>query len=578
MTSTASSSTTHYYTPPTPTNNNTITKFSFSVSPPDLPDHPCSFILNDESKKPLACVVFLPAPDLSSIRDSSVSTVVGKKASRSKKKKSKMLSGNPWMGAKVLDAAYQCHVDQVVKAILPSPSVPVSLYAGSRFGVTFDASPPPGVTWTVTTSSFLPISFDSLLPTKEDLDDMKRAILADETLPKSDVFKSICSTFASRLAPPPISALPSPPLPIFTFEVKDFKVMNPPIPPPPYPFGLSCMACGRSFNHLKASLDHYSRKHSTTALPQEPDAVWGSHHPLSFQPKCKPPPPPAPDMPPLKVAYIDSTIAIVVKPQGIPVQGGDNPLCRMDLLLDVSYKNPLSGSKHHNWLDEDDYETGVIGQITRTPSVSCDPPSDAPPKPAPYDALSDALVKARPCHRIDSATGGLLVCARTKKASSLVPQLFATGDKDMIQKRYTAIVFGDIKSDEGEVNEPCDGKKSLSRYRVVSRDPFRDVNFPNITTMTTVDLYPITGRMHQLRKHMLHIGHPILGDRKYARYDKNVAYGEFHELMCLWAVEVDFRHPFTNDKVKVAIPEPELYQSLRNSHRDESEAKRLKLS
>ena len=116
-----------------------------------------------------------------------------------------------------------------------------------------------------------------------------------------------------------------------------------------------------------------------------------------------------------------------------------------------------------------------------------------------------------------------------------------------------------------EVNTPVDGKPSLSKYVVVSRDPFEDPNFPKFSTMTTVDLYPITGRMHQLRRHMQTLGHPILGDRKYANYTKSVLYGEHHKLMCLWAVEVDFRHPFTKEKVKVAIDEPDAYRVLRDT-------------
>ena len=211
-----------------------------------------------------------------------------------------------------------------------------------------------------------------------------------------------------------------------------------------------------------------------------------------------------------------------------------------------------------------------------------------PPPPLLYSNSS-----LRSSLRIDKATGGLLLCARTKMASSEFPKLFL--DKSLIQKRYRAIVLGLIAGQSGTVEEPIDGKPSTSKFEVVRR-----TNASPYGPVTTVDLWPVTGRMHQLRKHMLHIGHPILGDVKYA---PPLPPSAPSTEMCLWALSVDFWHPFTNQvrsvvsqmtayrisatiqlltrlapfqRVHVSIDEPEFYKSIGNldSHDSDSNKKR----
>ncbi|RYV03415.1 bifunctional tRNA pseudouridine(32) synthase/23S rRNA pseudouridine(746) synthase RluA [Shewanella sp. OPT22] len=121
-------------------------------------------------------------------------------------------------------------------------------------------------------------------------------------------------------------------------------------------------------------------------------------------------------------------------------------------------------------------------------------------------------------HRLDMATSGIMVVALRKKAESELKRQFR--DRET-QKIYYARVVGHIKQQSGEVNLPliCDwpnrpkqkvdhqvGKPSLTYFDVISYDPHS----------TLVKLTPITGRSHQLRVHMMAIGHPILGDGFYA--------------------------------------------------------------
>ncbi len=129
----------------------------------------------------------------------------------------------------------------------------------------------------------------------------------------------------------------------------------------------------------------------------------------------------------------------------------------------------------------------------------------------------DALI----VHRLDMATSGLLVMARGAEAHRALSIAFA---ERRVDKSYVAIVAGQVPADTGEVNLPliCDwpnrprqmvdhdiGKPSLTRYRVLSRE----------TNRTRVQLEPVTGRSHQLRVHMMAMGHPIIGDEFYAPED-----------------------------------------------------------
>ncbi len=127
---------------------------------------------------------------------------------------------------------------------------------------------------------------------------------------------------------------------------------------------------------------------------------------------------------------------------------------------------------------------------------------------------ADALV----VHRLDMATSGLLVFARGKPAQRQLSDAFAQRE---VGKLYVAVVAGQVAQDSGEIDLPLitdwpnrprqkvdfdTGKPSLTRYRVLSRSPHD----------TRLALEPITGRSHQLRVHLMALGHPIVGDSLYA--------------------------------------------------------------
>jgi tRNA pseudouridine32 synthase/23S rRNA pseudouridine746 synthase len=141
-------------------------------------------------------------------------------------------------------------------------------------------------------------------------------------------------------------------------------------------------------------------------------------------------------------------------------------------------------------------------------------------------------------HRLDMATSGVMVFARSKAALAHLGKQF---ERRMTKKRYVAEVEGLPSDDHGEIDAPlrCDwpnrplqmicrehGREAQTTWQVTRRGEGR----------ARLDLTPLTGRSHQLRVHLASIGHPILGDEWYGRA------GSAPRLM-LHAEELSFRHP-----------------------------------
>ncbi|HVZ29742.1 MAG TPA: RluA family pseudouridine synthase [Asticcacaulis sp.] len=162
----------------------------------------------------------------------------------------------------------------------------------------------------------------------------------------------------------------------------------------------------------------------------------------------------------------------------------------------------------------------------------------------------DALI----VHRLDMATSGLLVLARGPEAHRALSRAFA--DRQ-VAKTYVAVVAGEVAADEGEIDLPLitdwpnrprqmvdhtTGKPSLTRYRVLARGE----------GTSRVELQPVTGRSHQLRVHMLSLGHPILGDVFYASPDIAAA----SPRLLLHAERLEIPHPETGETMRFHAPAP----------------------
>lgn len=146
-------------------------------------------------------------------------------------------------------------------------------------------------------------------------------------------------------------------------------------------------------------------------------------------------------------------------------------------------------------------------------------------------------------HRLDMATSGLLLMARSVEMQRALSIAFA---ERRVEKRYVAVLDGLVTQDQGEVSLPliadwpnrprqkvdmAMGKPSLTHWQVLSRDAE--------LRRTRVGLTPITGRSHQLRVHMMAIGHAILGDELYAP----AAAAQAAPRLLLHATRLTFQHP-----------------------------------
>lgn len=154
-----------------------------------------------------------------------------------------------------------------------------------------------------------------------------------------------------------------------------------------------------------------------------------------------------------------------------------------------------------------------------------------------------ALKTPRPVHRLDIGTSGLLLVAKTIPARN---HLYSQFERRTIKKRYRAIVIGKPPF-HGSIETPVDGKLAITHYKTVGVTP--SVRFGEVTLL---DLFPDTGRKHQLRVHLSELGYPILGESKYVE-DDQVLRGKG---IFLSAVELTFQHPETLEVVNVAIEEP----------------------
>ncbi|GGB87880.1 tRNA pseudouridine(65) synthase TruC [Dyadobacter sediminis] len=163
--------------------------------------------------------------------------------------------------------------------------------------------------------------------------------------------------------------------------------------------------------------------------------------------------------------------------------------------------------------------------------------------------------KVFPVHRLDRKTAGVLLFALDEAMNSAMQKQFMEGT---VKKKYHAIVRG-FTEDSGEIDYALkkeDGtvQEAFTSYITLNRAeaPFRTGKHAS-SRYSLVELNPATGRMHQLRKHMAHIFHPIIGDRPYGCNKQNKYFKEELQMttMLLHAVELEFVHPLSRELVLI---------------------------
>ncbi|SEN53609.1 tRNA pseudouridine65 synthase [Mucilaginibacter gossypiicola] len=171
-------------------------------------------------------------------------------------------------------------------------------------------------------------------------------------------------------------------------------------------------------------------------------------------------------------------------------------------------------------------------------------------------------MKVNPVHRIDRKTGGILLFAFNKEVEIAMQKAFM---ENQVSKKYLAIVRGHTPDTE-DIDYPLRKENgtlqdAFTSYTTLNRAEL-DIAFGKHPTSrySLVEAVPTTGRMHQLRKHLSHIFHPIIGDRTHGCNKQNKLFLEQWEMttMLLHASQLSFKHPVTNEEIRIeATLQPE---------------------
>lgn len=169
-----------------------------------------------------------------------------------------------------------------------------------------------------------------------------------------------------------------------------------------------------------------------------------------------------------------------------------------------------------------------------------------------YIIKKDEKIKVRFVNRLDMNTSGLVIIAKNAYAHHILSKDMSD---DKVQKKYITVVKGIVKDDKGTINQPIyrqtedsikrvideRGQASVTHYKVLER----------LNDATVLEIKLETGRTHQIRVHMEHIGHGIIGDELYGYVDENLI-----NRQALHAYSLDFNQPRTKENLEFVAKLP----------------------
>jgi len=160
------------------------------------------------------------------------------------------------------------------------------------------------------------------------------------------------------------------------------------------------------------------------------------------------------------------------------------------------------------------------------------------------------LYRLHPCHRLDRETSGLVIYAKGKSVQKKMMDEFR--DRQ-IKKTYIAFVAGLPAHDQGQITSNIEGASALTTYKVIGRK----------SGFSVVEVSPLTGRTNQIRIHFKEIGHPLLGETKFAfRRDFTIK----AKRLCLHAQALEFRHPESGKIIRLEAALPQDLTAFLNKH------------
>ncbi len=171
-------------------------------------------------------------------------------------------------------------------------------------------------------------------------------------------------------------------------------------------------------------------------------------------------------------------------------------------------------------------------------------------------------LRVYPCHRLDRPTSGVLLFALNSEAAAKMGFIF---ENRLIEKSYISLVRGWPKLDEGEIDYPLaeekgsdKGKKeALSFYDVTEKYELNiAVDGYDKTRYSLLQVNPKTGRKHQIRRHLKHLNHPIIGDSKYGKSKHNHFFKESYSFsrLALHCCSLKFEHPYLKETLLIEAP------------------------
>lgn len=155
-----------------------------------------------------------------------------------------------------------------------------------------------------------------------------------------------------------------------------------------------------------------------------------------------------------------------------------------------------------------------------------------------------------PVHRLDRGTSGVLVLALDAAAARRLAGAFAAGQ---VRKRYLALVRG-ITAESGVIDHPI--PRAPGGPRVPAVTAFRRLG--TFERYSWLEVMPETGRLHQVRRHLKHASHPLIGDVRYGKGEHNRLFRQRFGLwrLALHAAEVALPHPATGELLRIRSPLP----------------------
>lgn len=169
-------------------------------------------------------------------------------------------------------------------------------------------------------------------------------------------------------------------------------------------------------------------------------------------------------------------------------------------------------------------------------------------------------------HRLDRATSGVVLAAFDEGVAAALGRAFASRQ---VEKRYLAVVRGWFEPPEGSIDRPLEVpgrglKPALTRYRTLGRVELPIPTPPHETTRwSLIEAWPETGRYHQIRRHLKHANHPVIGDVQHgdARHNR-LLYGFGIRRLMLHALELILDHPVLGTRLRLRAPCDEGWTSL----------------